>query len=179
MRFSSPDSVVRAIVSAAALLAYGYDAAAQSDLADCIAAAKATSLRCWDRCSGSGDRLDRCTSKCESTFQDDKGNCKTGHSGQNSASRAQLSGTQKGGENGCYFGECPTDLKKKIAETHEKVDVDDDPPLKRYEAPRAALTGVCQTVYGWCLMNQTGPVGYPCWCMTVSGVLNGVTVPQR
>lgn len=152
------------------------------DVEDCIAQAKQTSVACWDRCSS-----DSCIDRCDVTFNRQKTRCREGIN----TSKKNYSGTATNGQNGCYYGECPEDLDKRIEEsepirkrieeepTGSEEETQKPPRTKPQPSQRAQFTNICQTPVAWCVMNQTGPVNYPCWCMTPLGMANGLTVPPR
>lgn len=160
---------------------------AAADTASCVAGAKRESIRCWDRCSGTGARLDRCTDQCEDAFEKDRRSCARDISASISADRSRLSGTKRSGEDGCYFGECPADLDRQVRQTHAEPDAFPRRPSRPVrQTPRdeplaqAATTNICQTPLFWCVMNEVGPVNYPCWCMNpLTGFANGITVLKR
>lgn len=170
----------------------GLQPAALSDEASCISTAKQTNVHCWDRCGGDDSAVQSCTADCDATFEAAKKRCESGKS-RNAIANTQLSGTKKGGQDGCYFGECPDDLKKRIEDVEEEPEEkpapaphrrrtetpreDPAPPAPSY--PTAQMTQICQTPYFWCVMNQFGPVNSPCWCASPIGAANGITVPQR
>lgn len=41
------------------------------------------------------------------------------------------------------------------------------------------LTNICQTPEMLCMLNQKGPVGATCWCMTPYGPVAGKLIPER
>jgi Domain of unknown function (DUF4157) len=57
----------------------------------------------------------------------------------------------------------------------------DSPTLNR---PTSEFSGVgpsnmCGTTFGACSLNQSGPVGTPCWCNTMAGPATGSLVPAN
>ena len=159
-----------------------------ADSSSCVASAKSDSLRCWEGCSGTGSRLERCTDQCETNYQTAVKDCSKSSSGRTSGG-AKGGAKPTGGTDGCYFGECPEGLGKKIKEKH--ADLDEEKPSRtspsrpsRQPQPPStsspvSMTYVCQTVYFWCTMGQAGPVNYPCWCASPNGPVSGVTIPQQ
>ncbi len=179
----------RLLALAAAAIGICPAAAHAADSSNCIASAKKESIRCWDRCSGTGARLNRCTDQCEDEFESARKSCNRNPAASVNPDRSRLSGTKRAGEDGCYFGECPTDLNRQVRETHAEPDA--ERPTRRPRRPareperdefvaQAATTNICQTPQFWCVMNQTGPVNQPCWCLSLlTGLVNGITVLQR
>lgn len=160
------------------------DASAQtSDRERCLVLAKKDKLNCWSNCPSSETRARSCVAKCSDTFDASKSQC-----GQGSPSRLQGSRTGAGGgADGCYFGECPDDLKKRIDSKHEEPEPKPKPRTRTRakpdpepeEEPQVATTNICQTPAFWCTMNVRGSVGSPCWCVTPVGSSTGIAVLQR
>ena len=69
-------------------------------------------------------------------------------------------GRESGGD-GCYFGECP----------------DGTSPAPQTPGQTSQRTLICQTPEGWCEMSTELPLGVPCGCLSLSGPVEGVTVP--
>jgi len=165
---------------------------ARADDSACIKAAKETSVRCWSRCSDDDeDALKQCTDRCEAALETHKQRCQSASSAAAQGSLPKLSGVTQNGQDGCYFGECPPDLDKRIGESKDSPE---EPPPRK-PAPRTVapansssptnaqplvrMTGICQTPYFYCQMLQIGLVGSSCWCGSLYGPVIGVTVPQR
>ena len=77
-------------------------------------------------------------------------------------------GRESGGD-GCYFGECPGGTNPAPQSPNT--------PIPSQQATQRTL--ICQTPEGWCEMRTELPISVPCGCLTVSGVIGGVTVPSR
>lgn len=144
---------------------------------DCLSVAKRDRLNCWSECPTGARRTEACVDGCNDEFSDAKKSCE-----KPASARAALQGRYKGGENGCYFGECPPDLSEKV-ETEKKrgkkrppADENDDPVPP---SPAVLTTNICQTPALWCTMFVTGPVGTSCFCTTPMGTAYGITVPRR
>jgi hypothetical protein len=147
------------------------------DAERCISRAKQTNVECWDDCSSRS-----CMKRCDEAFVREKNQCQA----RISTSKKQFSGTTKSGQNGCYYGECPPDLEEQIENTEpERKKIEEEEPepeqkpRRRDNPPLPQVTNICQTPTFWCAMNQSGPVGYPCWCATPLGTANGITVPTN
>lgn len=184
-----------------AYCALGSTVAWGDDLDRCISAAKKTNLSCWNRCDAAEDE---CIADCDADFEARKQQCRSSSSASSNTSagagQTELSGTSKTGQDGCYYGECPPDLDKRIDKrTEDNADEEEPPrksprrqqpreqpqqdqPLDRSAFPPAAqvqMTRICQTPAFWCMMLVAGPVSSPCWCASVFGTANGITVPER
>jgi hypothetical protein len=162
-------------------------------LDQCISAAKRANIRCWDACGGDQDCNDRCDSKYETA----KKNCANPEATASAVPGKRLSGVKQNGQDGCYFGECPDDLQKKIDDAKKVPEQPPDespasppastaPPKRRRSdnptqpfTPTVPITNVCQTPAFWCIMIQYGPVNSPCWCANMFGVAQGVTIAVR
>lgn len=179
----------RWLVPLMALWMLSPDVLAQRDA--CVSVAKQENRRCWDECEGGRDVVEACTEDCDAAYEAATRQCTT----TDAAAKPQLYGTKKGGQDGCYFGECPDDLKDRIENADEQPAEEPVPPRRRQPPvptvsepasqppvpayPQVQMTQICQTAYFWCVMNQYGPINSPCWCAGPYGIASGITVPQR
>jgi hypothetical protein len=149
----------------------------------CLALAKKDKLNCWSSCPSGETRARSCVSTCNDTFDVSKSQCSQVSSSRLEGSRSGAGG----GANGCYFGECPEDLKKRIDSKREETEAKPKPRTRTRakpdpepeDEPQIATTSICQTPGFWCTMNVRGAVGSSCWCVTPVGSSTGITVPQR
>lgn len=173
------------------------DAAWGDDLDRCISAAKKTNLSCWNKCDASEDD---CIADCDADFEARKQQCRSSArantsgntNGSTNVGQTDLSGTTKTGQGGCYYGECPPDLDKRIEDSADEEEPPQRKPQRRQQpkeepterssfppAAQAQMTRICQTPTFWCTMFVVGPVNSPCWCASAFGPANGITIPER
>lgn len=162
----------------------------------CIDLAESRGDACWDTCDArfprDFDRWDACTDACSANEDRAVDSCYSARDrceappSRNrfplSASRNEaLFGARGNGEDGCYFGECPDGIPSdpRPPEEQSPVPPKQSSPQPQFPPPQQQrFTAICQTPTFWCRMFQTGPVGYPCYCNSGFGPVNGVTVPQ-
>jgi hypothetical protein len=74
-----------------------------------------------------------------------------------------------------------TQIEKKHKPRKRATNVDDDDEADDTPSPVASTTtNVCQTVFFWCTMNVSGPVGAACWCVhPLLGTATGITIPVK
>ena len=161
--------------------------------------------RCNERCDQRQDDVDwwaACSDQCVATNDEavaacdeqreacDAGPQPAPKPAQQGAKPATgLSGSKKAGQEGCYFGECPNDLEKKIETappgqpqpqpTSPAPGPNSVPQPQPQPMPTATDTSICQTPTFWCQMGMRGPVGYSCYCNTYMGPVYGVSVPEH
>lgn len=158
----------------------------------------ACSAQCSGRYGYDFYRLEICLERCESSYDREWSTCEAHYercdrtalapSGQSESSRSALYGSQDSGQDGCYFGECPDDLKRQPDDQGQQRQT----PPPRQQEPRQQQqwpypqqtqsfdsTSICQTPAFWCRMFSRGPVGVPCWCNSFWGRVNGVTVTEH
>jgi hypothetical protein len=89
----------------------------------------------------------------------------------------------------CCFGDVMADCTPRDVEQMRSRGFNDfeimricGSPNRNHALPSFGLpppTNICQTPNMWCVINQYGPVGASCWCVTPYGPVSGVLVPQR
>ena len=169
----------------------------------CLTHAENRGDACWKRCDArfpnDADRWNTCTDQCDAAADREKDSCEVtseqcaaaqdtddSDSPTRRTSTGPLFGAKENGEDGCYFGECPdgkTSPSPRTTPTAPPRTTPSTPspqptPFPRNPFPQVLMTNVCQTPTFWCRMFQVGAVGYPCYCNSAFGPVNGQTIPQ-
>jgi hypothetical protein len=165
--------------------------AAQADA--CRERASGSSEGCTNACDSynSVDAYSRCLDRCTAREQRESDRCDKAEidckkrprpSSTTKSSSSALFGSRAQGQDGCYFGECPTgDSSPSPSPPPKRPNPAPDPqPNPQPTTQQFVPTNVCQTQTFWCLMNQFGPPNFSCWCRNFNGyIVNGITVPLK
>jgi hypothetical protein len=146
---------------------------------------------CFDRCNNARDRAIR---QCDRDEETCRSNAARRRSPPDTPSRARDNAAARGfegqraqGQDGCYFGECPNDLQRKIEQAPPAPSSPQQQPPANPQIPvpqqqGSRMSWICQTPGFWCRMFVQGPVGYSCSCQNPFGfppLVPGIIVPGQ
>ena len=96
------------------------------------------------------------------------------------SSGTYIKGNKATGGDGCYFGEgnCPGGQNEPAPQPQPQTQPQPLPQPQPQPQPQQYLTNVCQTPTFWCVMNQSGAIGTPCYYNMPypPGYANGVSI---
>lgn len=160
-----------------------------SEVQACMNEALDGYAQCTEACNiYDGDRWNTCTDRCEAKTRRYETACAAKATcGVTPIDRSSDAATDlpprpvKAAGNGCYLGECPTDVEVSAAPRSTPAGQPYD-GLEQQQ-PQVQYSWLCQTPQHWCMMNQSPqalPVGSTCYCMNpIYGYANGMVVPQQ